>query len=138
MSFTTDIKSELCHIPVTDDTAMAECLGMLLFAGQFSREGLRLQSEMQAVRRRAQFFLNQCMDVWPEENDTILQLWDSGEIARIFAYYGYERESSLPLNRALVALGLLEELPEKPVTLAIQEVAEGKFDANELAAGVRE
>ena len=102
MSFTTDIKSELCHIPVTDDTAMAECLGMLLFAGQFSREGLRLQSEMQAVRRRAQFFLNQCMDVWPEENDTILQLWDTGEIARIFEYYGYERENSLPLNRALV------------------------------------
>ena len=33
MSFTTDIKSELCHVPVTDDTALAECLGMLLFAG---------------------------------------------------------------------------------------------------------
>ena len=102
MSFTTDIKNELCHVPVTDDTAMAECLGMLLFAGQFSREGLRLQSEMQAVRRRTQLFLNQCMDVWPEETDTILHLCDPGEIARIFEYYGYERESSLPLNRALV------------------------------------
>ena len=31
-----------------------------------------------------------------------------------------------------------EHLTEKPVTLAIHEVAEGKFDANELAAGVRE
>ena len=28
MSFTTDIKSELCHVPVADETAMAECLGI--------------------------------------------------------------------------------------------------------------
>ena len=29
-------------------------------------------------------------------------------------------------------------LEDKPVTLAIHEVAEGKFDANELAEGIRE
>ena len=102
MSFTTDIKSELCHVPVTDDTAMAECLGMLLFAGQFSREGLRIQCEMPAVRRRVQHSLNQYLDLWPEESDNILQVWDTQEIDRIYAIYGYERESSLPLNRALV------------------------------------
>ena len=102
MSFTTDIKSELCHVPVTDDTAMAECLGMLLFAGQFSREGLRIQCEMPAVRRRVQHLLNQYLDLWPEESDNILQVWDKQEIDRIYAIYGYERESSLPLNRALV------------------------------------
>ena len=102
MSFTTDIKSELCHVPVTDDTAMAECLGMLLFAGQFSREGLRIQCEMPAVRRRVQNLLNQYLDLWPEENDNILQVWDKQEIDRIYAIYGYERESTLPLNRALV------------------------------------
>ena len=43
MSFTTDIKSELCHLPVTDDMVLAEMLGMLLFAGQFSRDSLRIQ-----------------------------------------------------------------------------------------------
>jgi len=31
-----------------------------------------------------------------------------------------------------------ELLEEKPVTLALHEVADVKFDANELAAGVRE
>ena len=102
MSFTTDIKSELCHLPVTDETALAECLGMLLFAGQFSREGLRIQCEMPAVRRRVQQLLNQYLDIWPEENDTILQVWDTQEIDRIYAIYGYERERTLPLNRALV------------------------------------
>ena len=102
MSFTTDIKSELCHLPVTDETALAECLGMLLFAGQFSREGLRIQCEMPAVRRRVQQLLSQYLDIWPEENDTILQVWDTQEIDRIYAIYGYERERTLPLNRALV------------------------------------
>ena len=102
MSFTTDIKSELCHLPVIDDTVLAEMLGMLLFAGQFSRESLRIQCEMPAVRRRVQNILNQYFDVWPEENDTILQVWDRQDIDRIFEIYGYERESILPLNRALV------------------------------------
>ena len=37
MSFTTDIKSELCHVPVTDDTVLAEMLGMLaVFPGEFA------------------------------------------------------------------------------------------------------
>ena len=102
MSFTTDIKSELCHVPVTDDTALAECLGMLLFAGQFSRESLRIQCEMPAVRHRVQAILSRYMDLWPEEIDNILQLRDPMEIARVFQIYGYERESTLPLNRALV------------------------------------
>lgn len=102
MSFTTDIKSELCHLPVTDDTVLAEMLGMLLFAGQFSRDSLRIQCEMPAVRRRVQTILNQYFDIWPEENDTILQVWDRQDIDRIFEIYGYERESTLPLNRALV------------------------------------
>ena len=102
MSFTTDIKSELCHVPVADETALAECLGMLLFAGQFSREGLRIQCEMPAVRHRVLQLFSRYMDLWPEEQDTILQLRDPQEIARIFELYGFERESSLPLNRALV------------------------------------
>ena len=102
MSFTTDIKSELCHLPVADDTVLAEMLGMLLFAGQFSRDSLRIQCEMPAVRRRVQTILNLYFDIWPEENDTILQVWDRQDIARIFEIYGYERESTLPLNRALV------------------------------------
>ncbi|MBQ4577690.1 MAG: DNA-binding protein WhiA [Clostridia bacterium] len=102
MSFTTDIKSELCHVPVADETALAECLGMLLFAGQFSRENLRIQCEMPAVRHRVLQLMNRYMDLWPEEQDTILQIRDPQEIARIFGLYGFERESSLPLNRALV------------------------------------
>ena len=102
MSFTTDIKSELCHLPVADDTVLAEMLGMLLFAGQFSRDSLRIQCEMPAVRHRVTQLLGRYMDLWPEEQDTILQLRDPQEIARIFELYGFERESSLPLNRALV------------------------------------
>ncbi len=102
MSFTTDIKTELCHIPVTDEAVLPEMLGMLLFAGQFSRDSLRIQCEHPAVRRRVQGLLSQYFGILPEENDTILQVWDKQEIAAIYEAYGYGREKVLPLNRALV------------------------------------
>ncbi len=101
MSFTTEIKLELCRAPLTPETLLAEGLGMLLFAGQFSREGLRMQSETPAVRRRAKLFLEQ-MEVETQESDTTLLVRDRGAVGRIFSAYGYERESVLPLNRALV------------------------------------
>lgn len=102
MSFTTDIKNELCRFPAAGETLLPEALGILLFAGQFSREGLRIQCEMPIVRRRVQSLLSQCFGVLAEETDTILSVWDREEISRIFAIYGYERGSTLPLNRALV------------------------------------
>ena len=46
MSFTTDIKIELCRVtPSAHCCVLAECLGMLLYAYQANREGIRLQSE---------------------------------------------------------------------------------------------
>ena len=83
MSFTTEIKLELCRAPLTPETLLAEGLGMLLFAGQFSREGLRMQSETPAVRRRAKLFLEQ-MEVETQESDTTLLVRDRGAVGRIF------------------------------------------------------
>lgn len=102
MSFTTDIKQELCRISDSEETALAECLGMLLFAGQFTREQLRIQSEHTAVRRRAEQLLRQSFGVWTEEVDNTLYISDPESLARIFAVYGYDKEKTLPLNGAVV------------------------------------
>lgn len=102
MSFTTEIKQELCRAPAPAETAPAECLGMLLFAGQLSRSALRLQLENAAVRRRVQNILRMTAGVAAEEEENLLLVTDGEELARLFALYGYERESTLPLNRAFV------------------------------------
>lgn len=102
MSFTTDIKQELCRITDDPDAALAECLGMLLFAGQLNRQRLRLQAEMPAVRRRVQQLMRQCFGITPEELDNTLYLSEPEQLGRIFSVYGYESQSALPLNRAVV------------------------------------
>ena len=102
MSFTTEIKQELCRVPNTAETALAECLGMLLFAGQLSREQLRIQIENGAVRRRVETLLRQTLDVIPETQDSILLVSDRDELGRIYAAFGYETGTTLPLNRVIV------------------------------------
>lgn len=102
MSFTTEIKQELCRITDTPETALAECLGMLLFAAQLNRQQLRLQVEMAAVRRRVQQLMRLCFGVCPEELEHTLFLSEAEQLSRIFAVYGYENQTTLPLNRAVV------------------------------------
>lgn len=102
VSFTTDIKQELCRISDAPETALAECLGMLLFAGQLNRQQLRLQVEMSAVRRRVQQLMRLCFGVCPEEVEHTLYLSEPEELERVFSAYGYENQNMLPLNRAVV------------------------------------
>lgn len=102
MSFTTEIKHELCRVTVTGEAALAECLGMLLFAGQLSRTQMRMGIEDATVRRRVQTILRQTLNVFPEEDEGLLLITDREQLDRIFAAYGYDSGDSLPLNRAMV------------------------------------
>ena len=80
VSFTTEIKQELCRAPAPAETAPAECLGMLLFAGQLSRSALRLQLENAAVRRRVQNILRMTAGVTAEEEENLLLVTDGEEL----------------------------------------------------------
>jgi conserved hypothetical protein len=102
MSFTTEIKQELCRVTNTADTALAECLGMLLFAGQLTRQQLRIQIENGTVRRRVETLFRQALDVEPDNQDNVLLVTDREELARIYAAFGYETGNTLPLNRVIV------------------------------------
>lgn len=102
MSFTTDIKNELCRIPpAAHCCAKAECLGMLLFAGRCDKELIRLQTETVSVRRRVAQLIQQEFHVTPQAEGASLIV--SGDDAAItLAGFGYDGPGTLQLNRALV------------------------------------
>ena len=102
MSFTTEIKNELCRIPPPSACcATAECLGMLLYAGRCDRQQVRLQTETAAVRRRAQSLLGQLFAAAAREDGAALLL-EGADAARVMAGFGYDGPGTLQLNRALV------------------------------------
>ena len=104
MSFTTDIKTELCHVtPTAPCCILAECLGMLLFSYQANREGIRLQSESADVRKRAISMFRQAFGVMSESDENGVSIHDPDDLARIYAAYGYDNlQGALQLNRATV------------------------------------
>ncbi len=104
MSFTTDIKTELCRVaPTAPCCILAECLGMLLFSYQANRESIRLQSESTDVRKRAISMFRQAFGVMPESDETGILIRDPDDLARIYSAYGYDNfQGSLQLNRVTV------------------------------------
>jgi DNA-binding protein WhiA len=53
MSFSSEVKEELCRLPLEDrEEAMAEVYGVLLFCNQFSRSGVRITTLSPAFARR--------------------------------------------------------------------------------------
>lgn len=107
MSFTTDIKAELCRTGMGKPCCIrAECYGMLLFAAHFSTGRIRIQSDHPAVRRRASLLLQKSVGVALAErveHPHTLLLEEPEAIARVFASFGYEyNNAALHLNRAVV------------------------------------
>ena len=104
MSFTTEIKTELCHVtPQAPCCVRAECLGLLLFAHQANRDGVRLQTEHPEVRRRAASLFRQAFSVTAESGENGLVIRDPDDLARIFSTFGYDASTGpLQLNRAMV------------------------------------
>ncbi len=49
MSFSSDVKTELCELKLPQHTKMPLCYGFLLFCRSFSVDGIKLQTENQAV-----------------------------------------------------------------------------------------
>lgn len=104
MSFTTEIKTELCRVtPQAPCCIRAECLGMLLFAHQANRKGIRIQSEHGEVRRRVLSLFRQAFGISAETGENGIVVQDPDDIDRVFSAFGYGApESVLQLNRAAV------------------------------------
>ena len=93
MSFTEDIKNELCRTQLTDSCcASAECLGMLLYANRFAVDRIRLVSSSHEVRKRAQILFGALFgcELEIEGRDNALVIYDTDMIRRIYDWYGFQ------------------------------------------------
>lgn len=107
MSFSNQIKTELCEVGLLQPCCMvAECMGVLLFAKQFSVDKLRVQSGNEAMRRRVKELFTRVFGVAPnceEGSRNTLFVTDRAQLERLYRTLGYQyRNVPLHLNRALV------------------------------------
>ncbi len=112
MSFSANVKSELCRVEVTRGCcARAELLGVLLYANTFSRDGIRIVTESRDFGARLPRLLyhgaglrfDSLPDEQPGKRSYIVS--DPGKIREIFSNCGFSAESSVSLH---VNLALLE------------------------------
>ena len=104
MSFTGDVKSELCRITTQKPCcAIAESMGILLFANRFTTENARVQSENPAILKRAAALIQKASGVEALLSDTLLLVTDPGDLERLFEAFGYQfKNRPLQLNLAIV------------------------------------
>lgn len=112
MSFAGDVKAELCRPEVQRGCcALAEALGVLLYANTFSSDCIRIVTESAEFARRLPRLFGKAFsvafDTLPEPcllGKQTLSITDPKKIGSVFAHCGFSAESSvaLHLNFALV------------------------------------
>ena len=106
MSFSTEVKNELCRVSMQRVCCTrAEAYGALLHASAFSHKEIRLNTENAAVARRLQALLQRAFFVVCEPQRVgqkhQLIITEAEQIGRIFDALGYDRKSHITyhLNR---------------------------------------
>jgi len=115
MSFSGDVKNELCRLPVSRGCcARAEAYGALLYGHTFSAREIRIVTSRSAFADRLQrifrrafgFGFDDCSAPAGAGRMHSLIISDRDKIRRVFAAFGYEADNTLKLH---VNLGVLEE-----------------------------
>ncbi len=114
MSFSANVKSELCRSEVEKGCcALAEALGVLLYANTFSADGIRIVTESREFAQRLPRLFHKALgvrfDTLPEK-DTVGKLSflisDAEKIRRVFEQCGFSAQTSVSVN---VNFALLEK-----------------------------
>ena len=113
MSFSSDVKTELCHTgPDKPCCARAEAYGALLYGNTFTAREVRLITESESFAARLPQLLDRAFglrfDRLPAagERKYIFQLTDGEKIRRIIDAFGFDSRQSPVLH---INFGLLEE-----------------------------
>lgn len=114
MSFSVQIKQELCRIPVTDTCcAVAEAYGMLLYANTFSAGEIRIVTSIPEVAARIVPLFGRAFGVSPDAVEMgssgrmVLRITSPEALARIFSMLGYDIRPQVVyhLNRNVIEEG---------------------------------
>lgn len=105
MSFTSDIKSELCKIETPTCCKISECYGILLFGRAFSEKLISISTENEEVVERLSHLLISCYSVQPHISGggtkrdfftvTIDDEQKCTEILNSLGYFGFELGDSV-------------------------------------------
>ena len=113
MSFSSEVKKELCQIDSSDrEILKSELYGMLLFGRTFGKSGIVFSTESPFAAKRATFFLENLYMPIIEKQTALrtrlgknhlykISVVDSNDRQRIFEDFGhYEKQVTLRVNRA--------------------------------------
>lgn len=113
MSFCSNVKAELCRVPINKTCcAVAEAYGVLLFCNTFSLSGLKIVTESRDFAQRLPklfkkafgFSFDQLPD--SDQGKQVFAVEDPEKMLRIYDAFGFAPEKTLSLH---VNLGILEE-----------------------------
>lgn len=109
MSFSSQVRSELCRVPVSRDCcARAEFYGTLLYASLFSHREIRISTGSAEVAERLTVLFDRASGIRPASIDTGRKtqfvLTDTADINRVFTLLGYDYKSHVTyhLNRNIL------------------------------------
>ena len=116
MSFSSDTKAELCKLsPSAKCCSIAECYGILLYCNTFTNNLIKIITESRPLAKRLPKLFKRAFgfgfddmpdDLEKEGGKLVFLIEDRHKLDRIFATYGYERQTSLAHH---INLGVLEE-----------------------------
>ena len=113
MSFSSEVKNELCRIPLVKDCcACAEMYGVLLCCNTFTPQEIRIITECEPFAQRLPKLLDRAFGIAfdrlpsEEEQKFIFQITESEKLRRIVNAFGYDPCQSPVLH---INFGLLEE-----------------------------
>ncbi len=114
MSFSYEVKTEMCRVPLRRDCcAVAEAYGVLLYANTFTGQEIRIVTGNQALTERLPRLFRRSFDLdfdrisGPGKTGKLSFILDAPEkIAAVWAKYGYDPGSTVSHH---VNLGVLEE-----------------------------
>ena len=114
MSFSSDVKAELCRVPVSNRCcAVAEAYGVLLYANTFSSSEIKIVTSSPNFSRRLPKLFRRAFGIFfdsePEVLGALKQSFiinDKKKIADIFTIFGYDAETALAHH---INFGVLEE-----------------------------
>ncbi len=106
MSFTNDVKTELCGIRQGAALNLAECYGMLLFCKVFSFNEIKLQTGSKASAERFAYLLRTSFDIFPEIIEGgnkkpcyRVKVVSLADIKKIMYHFGYKPNTKITLEQ---------------------------------------
>lgn len=115
MSFSSDVKTELCKLTVSKKCcAIAECYGILLYSNTFSNTGIKIITESRPFAKRLSklfrtafgFSINSRSENVSDNGKLIFTLTEKDKLDKIFDTYGYDKAKAFAHH---INFGVLED-----------------------------